>query len=346
MKALVSFPNARSVLSQGALVVVLGSAVLAWVSPASFEAFAQEDGIAEWATFVSFFTAFVLFALAALRTVDRWPRLFFLGVAAFCLFVAGEEISWGQRLFAFQPPKVFLEHNYQQEANLHNLLKNILDTRWIVLAVALLYGVAWPLVARRLQGVLQNLAPSPALAPGFFAVAVLEAAYPFNLAGEVAELALGLGFLAEALVRRDALSFRWIPALQAACFAASLAIVPINDHLLYGDDEVAAAKTKDELDRLAKEVMQPSVYRKKIFKKRRVHKRVYTAVRAGYLRFSPEARTEWGYFLDAWNQPLWLETQRIDRDRARAVLYSFGPNRRRDDDDIKVTFELSRSQSL
>jgi hypothetical protein len=335
----------RSALSQGALLVVLAALLLAELAPDAYEQLTQEDGLVEWATFVSFVAGSFLFLLSALRSEARWPRLFLAGLSAFCFFVAGEEISWGQRLLAFQPPEIFLEHNYQQEANLHNLLKNILDTRWIVLAVALLYGVVWPLVARRLQGILQSLAPSPALIPGFAAVILLEAFYPFDLAGEVAELALGLCFLAEAIERREQLSPGWIPALQGACFLAALAIVPITDHLMYGDDEVAVAKTRSDLERLAEGVQRRDVIRKKIFKKRRVHKRIYTAVRAGYLRFDPQASSEWGYFLDAWNQPLWIETVRLDRDRFRAVLYSFGPNRRRDGDDIRVTFELTRLTS-
>ncbi|MET0201749.1 MAG: hypothetical protein ABW245_07835, partial [Gaiellaceae bacterium] len=62
------------------------------------------------------------------------------------LFAAGEEISWGQRIIGFRPPALFLEHNFQQESNLHNLLKGMLDTRWMVLMVALLYGVIAPYV--------------------------------------------------------------------------------------------------------------------------------------------------------------------------------------------------------
>jgi hypothetical protein len=333
----------RSALSQGALLVVLAAILLERIAGDTYEALTQEDGVLEWATFVSFLAGSVLFLFVALqRRAERWPTLFFAGLSAFCFFVAGEEISWGQRLLAFQPPEIFLEHNYQQEANLHNLLKNILDTRWIVLAVALVYGVIWPVIARRLQGVLQSLAPSPALIPGFGAVVLLEAFYPFDLAGEIAELALGLCFFAEAIERHARFSAGWIPALQGACFAAAFAIVPITDHVMYGDDEVAAAKTRAELERLAEAVQERDVVRKKIFKKRRVHKRVYTAVRAGYLRFGADASSEWGYFLDAWNQPLWIETRRLDRDRVGAVLYSFGPNRRRDGDDIRVTFELTR----
>jgi hypothetical protein len=125
---------------------------------------------------------------------------------------------------------------------------------------------------------------------------------------------------------------------------AGAAIVPITDHVMYGDDEVAAAKTRADLERLASVLSSESVVRPKLFKKRRVHKRMYTAMRAKYLRFGSEAREEWGYFLDAWNQPLWIESIRTERGRAKVVLYSFGPNRRRDADDIRVELELAKAE--
>jgi hypothetical protein len=260
-------------------------------------------------------------------------RLFFFGLAAFSFFVAGEEISWAQRLIAFQPPEVFLEHNYQQEANLHNLLKNILDTRWIVLFIALTYGVLWPLIALRLQGILQTLAPSSALIPAFLAVVLLEATYPFDLAGEIAELALGLALVAESI--RRGFSMMWAPAIQAGTFAVAALIVPITDHLMYGDSAEASAKTELELQRIAREL--PNAVRPKLFKKRRVHKRIYTAVQARYFDFGKGS----GWFLDAWNQPLWIESKRSGR-QVRVRIYSFGPNRRRDADDLEVELELSR----
>ena len=39
----------------------------------------------------------------------------------FLLFVAGEEISWGQSVFYWQTPDFFQEINRQQETNLHNI---------------------------------------------------------------------------------------------------------------------------------------------------------------------------------------------------------------------------------
>lgn len=45
----------------------------------------------------------------------------FLCLAAFaCLYIAGEEMSWGQHFFHWQTPEYWAELNRQEETNLHN----------------------------------------------------------------------------------------------------------------------------------------------------------------------------------------------------------------------------------
>lgn len=48
-------------------------------------------------------------------------QLFLLGMGLLFIFAAGEEISWGQRIFGISTPDALLEANRQQETNLHNL---------------------------------------------------------------------------------------------------------------------------------------------------------------------------------------------------------------------------------
>lgn len=56
----------------------------------------------------------------ALRT--HWIKLAaYLALALFFFFIAGEEISWGQRIFNIATPESIAEVNAQQETNLHNL---------------------------------------------------------------------------------------------------------------------------------------------------------------------------------------------------------------------------------
>lgn len=66
----------------------------------------NEDGLVEWGTFLSFLLCLLL-AVAAL--VGQWSSLtraqaVFLGLfAVLCFVAAGEELSWGQRIFGFRP---------------------------------------------------------------------------------------------------------------------------------------------------------------------------------------------------------------------------------------------------
>jgi len=48
--------------------------------------------------------------------------LLLIGIAGLFIFIYGEEISWGQRLFGIEAPEFFEEHNIQAETNLHNFI--------------------------------------------------------------------------------------------------------------------------------------------------------------------------------------------------------------------------------
>lgn len=65
------------------------------------------------------------FQLARKSLDNRWDslvkKIVYLGLALLFLFGAGEEISWGQRLFGFQTPEPLSQVNRQEEFNLHNL---------------------------------------------------------------------------------------------------------------------------------------------------------------------------------------------------------------------------------
>jgi len=64
---------------------------------------------------------FLLFArevkLQKLNLVSFW--FFFFGV--FCFVAFGEEISWGQHIFNFEPTETVIAYNKQKEFNFHNL---------------------------------------------------------------------------------------------------------------------------------------------------------------------------------------------------------------------------------
>ncbi len=74
----------------------------------------QEDQIIEWMTFWSFFLASLvsIWAMVRQKQSENVVPWFLFFVAVFCMFVAMEEISWGQRLFGYLPPSYFLEQNF------------------------------------------------------------------------------------------------------------------------------------------------------------------------------------------------------------------------------------------
>ena len=83
-----------------------------------------EDRPVEGATVVALLRAGLLAVRRVLRAAKarepRFVQLFFALFAVVMVFVALEEISWGQHLLGFETPDAF-KHNAQQELTLHNL---------------------------------------------------------------------------------------------------------------------------------------------------------------------------------------------------------------------------------
>ena len=102
--------------------------------------------------------ASVIFFAAYLRRTDgprplgREKNLFFLFMAVGAFFVAGETISWGQRLFYFRTSTALVHVNMQAETNIHNLmlLKKypILDPKFLFPKILMVYFFFLPLAAR------------------------------------------------------------------------------------------------------------------------------------------------------------------------------------------------------
>jgi hypothetical protein len=89
----------------------------------------KEDGVIESIQAITYFlSACLLFFLFIKSKAENGKyifkakrNIFFLMLGLICLFAAGEEISWGQRLFGFETTEYFYEHNEQEEMNIHNL---------------------------------------------------------------------------------------------------------------------------------------------------------------------------------------------------------------------------------
>lgn len=90
----------------------------------------SEDHYFENVGAISFFVAsaislFVFMRALKLRDITRIPRLKLVVYAALAMlyfFGAGEELSWGQRIFHVQAPPGFAQDNIQQELKIQNLV--------------------------------------------------------------------------------------------------------------------------------------------------------------------------------------------------------------------------------
>ena len=107
-----------------------------------------EDRSYEWLGFAGFFGAGV-FSLLTLLHRDKMPpkvALLFLGLGFFYIVCAGEEVSWGQRVFGWETPENFKEANEQGETNLHNLENLPIHPKDIVSWFMKLFGIGLPVI--------------------------------------------------------------------------------------------------------------------------------------------------------------------------------------------------------
>jgi hypothetical protein len=109
------------------LIIIIGTGVIYAVDPIYYTQITSEDNLVENLTSI-FFAIGSVFALLLVKKRRYFQSkvvrsLFTTGcilVATGLLFVAGEEISWGQRIFDFQTSDSVAATNLQGEINLHN----------------------------------------------------------------------------------------------------------------------------------------------------------------------------------------------------------------------------------
>ncbi|MBN1423516.1 hypothetical protein JXA88_03065 [Candidatus Fermentibacteria bacterium] len=189
----------------GVAVLALFGALL-FFSPRLYGYSLMEDLPPEWFQFFCLAAAAWWWGKAA---VGRWNKgwagfLFCCALAALSAFVAGEEISWGHRVFGYETPAYFAYRNVQNEPTLHNLARQLVEPRGAAIAVMLGYGIVLPLLTWGIRpfGRWARRANVPVPNPGtavVFALAIWLMGMPFTATDdEVGEgfFALGLLFAA------------------------------------------------------------------------------------------------------------------------------------------------------
>lgn len=336
-------------------------AVLGWAaglqlySPVAYYRGVQEDGLLEWASFWAFAlaAAFALWGAYLQRKSTRHVPWFLVCVALFCLVVAMEEISWGQRVLGYRPPPYFLAGNYQQELNFHNVLSTKLR-KLGVLAVIIGFGVVLPLLAcwpaaRRLMDRFAIVTAPIYLLPSFVIMAIVYRTYPWSHTGEWVEMMLGLGFVFGIAIPVRKLwpgSEKRLHSAANWCLAGWLVVMALGA----GSALVARQAPADpryveatvrELAALKADLSSPGMR-----SRCGTHRRLYTLAsrqrpaflwQGEFMRLreeglSPERAQ---FFLDPWDSPYWFRHDCRSRPR-KIIVYSFGPNRRRDSSRTQV----------
>lgn len=316
-----------AVHSAAALWIAAMFAIAHW-SPTTYIALLQEDYFVEWLT-VGLFAA-----AGALRLRYAWPtrRIFELLVAAFCIFVAGEEFSWGQRLFGFTPPDVFLEHNTQQEFTLHNFADVFGKPKGVLIAALAGYGLAVPLLARFPAGRRLGMqSPPGAVIPWLLVAAALLLWYPLEFTGEWVEALAGGLFLVSARPSRTAFASSFAAAIVGATI---LTIVSARG---LSANPAATACARREADALLVDVSGGAATEKLRNKRGSIHKRLWSAIEEGYIEHDALVRFKavgcgdsQRYAVDPWGMAYWIRVEGAAETSRRVSLYSMGPNRRRD----------------
>jgi len=170
--------------------------------------FAQEDGPVEWGTTIMLFGISVLSLYRLITMGTKKKILWCVGTFIFAvlfLFAAGEEISWGQRIFAVESSEFFLKNNAQGETNLHNLMVGETKINKIIFSqllflVMFLYLLVTPVLYRKKKW-FKNLADSFAVpivkwhhTIAFLVATLVVALIPADRKWEVYELAFGVIF--------------------------------------------------------------------------------------------------------------------------------------------------------
>ncbi len=157
----------------GVIAFLTTTATIFLLSPDTYTMLAQEDGVVENGTALLFLVA-AGWGVGAARHLWRQDRgrlaWTMVSGAVLAVVMAGEEISWGQRLFDREASGVFLQANEQAETNLHNFLTNPIEAAFYTSVLLLL--AFWPLLTDPDEGpgggwwrlLLRYLRPSPGTA--------------------------------------------------------------------------------------------------------------------------------------------------------------------------------------
>jgi hypothetical protein len=151
-------PAVKRVLYIVPILIMLVFIVWMEIDPYGLAPQTHEDHWIENLTAIGYGVGGIFFFIAAWRVpllrqrARAWAPVMTICWGLIGIFCAGEEISWGQRIFHIKTPEIIAEDSTQDEINLHNLMQvedsSDLSEYRLLSIYMLLGGLGIPLVAR------------------------------------------------------------------------------------------------------------------------------------------------------------------------------------------------------
>ncbi len=187
-----------------AIFIVAATWYAVYFEPLVHTQLVAEDRFGEWLTAIAFGWAALLLWFMAWKSDDGIRRFIWISIGLIAFLLAGEEISWGQRVFHIRTPDSMVDLNVQAEMNLHNLaavnsVSRLLNTivplmilGWVVLC--LLLQRLSPLWHARMSDWGLPVLPA-AILPVLMLPPVIWAAFSWPKKDEIVELTVALAAL-------------------------------------------------------------------------------------------------------------------------------------------------------
>lgn len=148
-------------LAYSFLIIIFGLGIYFANTDLAFfdEVYTSEDGFIEAGSALFLLSSSMLLAYKFIKLFKHKKILWkvgMLGLIIVFFFGAGEEISWGQRIFNVESSEYFLQNNAQGETNLHNMvvdgkkINKIIFSQLLTL-ILVLYLIVTPILFRKVE---------------------------------------------------------------------------------------------------------------------------------------------------------------------------------------------------
>lgn len=136
--------NADKYIFVLSLILIISALIIRTWPNGIFYNLIREDSLLEDLQFIFYLFTGISFLLISIKNFKRNKLFFvyFLLFGVFMIFIAGEEISWGQRIFGISSPEIAMELNTQKETTIHNFkgLNELQPIMYIIFSAVLSFG--------------------------------------------------------------------------------------------------------------------------------------------------------------------------------------------------------------